>query len=336
MKKLFALLMALCGLLSLPAFAHEVRPAYVRIVETAPDHWDVTWTQPVMGERAVRLTPHLSNGWLARTPSHEELTATHYLRGWSIDAPASELDGARLSVDGLAGTITDVIVHVRTRGGKGADTILRPDRSSMNLSLSQPSPPAVPAYFRLGVGHILSGLDHLAFVAGLVLLVRSGRRLVGAVTAFTVAHSLTLAAGTLGWVQAPTATIEALIAWSVLFLAFELTRRDGGAQGITARLPWIAAFAFGLLHGFGFAGALAETGLPHTEIPMALLLFNLGVEAGQLLFVGVLLGAAWLWRRAARADWRGIEPLMLRRIAPYGLGCYAGFLFVERTARVFA
>ena len=187
---------------------------------------------------------------------------------------------------------------------------------------------AVPAYFRLGVEHILSGIDHLAFVAGLVLLVGAGRRLIGAITAFTVAHSVTLAAGTLGWVHAPAATIEALIAWSILFLAFELMRKDGGAKAITARLPWIAAFAFGLLHGFGFAGALAETGLPHQEIPVALLLFNLGVEAGQLFFVGVLLALAWTWRRIARADWRGAEPVMLRKVAPYALGCYAGFLWL--------
>lgn len=335
MRALLVLLLVLLAFGPQAASAHEVRPALFQAVETVPGRWQVTWKQPVMGDRAVRLEPHLSNGWLAKTPLREELTSSYYLRRWSIKAPSGGLDGARFSVGGLDGTITDVIVHVRSRSGTGIDTILRRDRTAIDLALTQAPPMAVPAYFRLGVEHILSGIDHLAFVAGLVLLVGAGRRLIGAITAFTVAHSVTLAAGTLGWVHAPAATIEALIAWSILFLAFELTRKDGGAKGITARLPWIAAFAFGLLHGFGFAGALAETGLPHQEIPVALLLFNLGVEAGQLFFVGALLALAWTWRRIARADWRGAEPVMLRKVAPYALGCYAGFLFVERTARVF-
>ena len=212
--------------------------------------------------------------------------------------------------------------------------------------------------------HILEGIDHLLFVLGLVLLVGFDWRLAGVVTSFTVAHSLTLAASTLGYVHAPTATIEALVALSILFVARELLggsdsplpfrERSGGGdcppgatshvpdkphpnsspagEGLARRQPWLFALAFGLLHGFAFAGALAETGLPGGDIPLALLLFNLGVEVGQLIFVAAL-ALCWLALRRVKAlslaGWQG-------RLAPYAMGCYAGFLFVERTVAAFA
>jgi hypothetical protein len=325
------LVLAVLALLwPLMANAHETRPAYLELVEQRPSEWRVVWKQPVMGDRAVKLSPELSNGWLARKPVDEELTPSHYMRRWRIEAPAAGLAGARLTIGGLEHSITDVLVHVRTADGKGGDTILRPGRPSTTIAFGGWEGLAAKAYLGLGVEHILAGADHLAFVLGLVLLVGFNWRLVGVVSSFTVAHSLTLAASALGFVHAPTGTIEALVALSILFVARELLVGHDGS--LTRRKPWLVAFLFGLLHGFAFAGALAETGLPEGDIPLALLLFNLGVEAGQLIFVAVL-GAGWLALRRVNSltakDWQG-------RLAPYVMGCYAGFLFVERTMAAFA
>ena len=179
----------------------------------------------------------------------------------------------------------------------------------------------------MGVKHILLGIDHLLFVLGLVLIVRSTPRLVKTITAFTLSHSITLALATLGFVHVPQAPVEAVIALSILFLASELARRNRGESGLTARRPWLVAFSFGLLHGFGFAGALSEVGLPETDIPLALLLFNLGVEAGQLLFVAAVLALLWCGRRLATS-----APRWLQDAPAYAVGSLAAFWLIERVA----
>jgi hydrogenase/urease accessory protein HupE len=180
-------------------------------------------------------------------------------------------------------------------------------------------------YLVLGVGHILGGVDHLLFVLALLLIVRGTRRIVATITAFTLAHSLTLMAATLGWVRMPGPPVEATIALSIVFVAAEVVHGLRGRQGLTARAPWVVAFSFGLLHGFGFAGALAEVGLPQTAIPVALLFFNVGVEAGQLLFVaGVLAARALLARSpAALPGWAPSVP-------PYFIGTVAMYWVIER------
>ncbi len=316
------------------ATAHEVRPAYLELIEQRPGEWNIVWKQPVMGDRAVKLEPRLTNGWLARRPVAEELTPTHYTRRWQLRAPAAELAGATVTIGGLERTITDVLVHARTIDGKSFDAILHNNSPSAKLDFGGWKRRAAAAYLGLGVGHILAGADHLLFVLGLLLLTGMGWRLVWVVTSFTLGHSLTLAASALGYVSAPVAVIEALVALSIVFVARELLRGD--RDTLTARKPWLIAAAFGLLHGFAFAGALAETGLPPEDIPLALLLFNLGVEAGQLLFVGALLAALLAWRRLAAARLRDFSGSVGYRLVAYAMGCYAGFLFVERTAAAFA
>jgi hydrogenase/urease accessory protein HupE len=197
----------------------------------------------------------------------------------------------------------------------------------------------IRTYTVLGVEHILLGIDHLLFVLALLLLVRGVGRLVATVTAFTVAHSITLGAATLGFVHVPSAPVEAVIALSILFLASELARRrlapasaaaQGDAADLTARFPWIVAFSFGLLHGFGFAGALSEVGMPAQAVPLALLFFNVGVEIGQLSFIAAVFAMGWLIRSAAvRApDW-------WPRAAAYGIGSVAAFWVVQRTLAIF-
>jgi hydrogenase/urease accessory protein HupE len=185
----------------------------------------------------------------------------------------------------------------------------------------------VRTYFLLGVEHILSGIDHLMFVLALLLLVKGVRRVVVTVTAFTLAHSLTLAGATLGFVHMPGPPVEAAIALSIVFVASEIIHSRQGKPGLTESYPWVVAFTFGLLHGFGFAGALAEVGLPDNAIPLALLFFNLGVEAGQLLFIAGVLAVAIAWRRL-RAPW----PEWARWMPAYGIGSVAAFWTIERVA----
>src|SRR6185436_2163723 len=189
----------------------------------------------------------------------------------------------------------------------------------------------VRTYLTLGVEHILLGIDHLLFVLALLLIVKGVRRLVATVTAFTVAHSITLGAATLGFVHVPSAPVEAVIALSILFLASELARRRaGGSADLTERFPWVVAFSFGLLHGFGFAGALSEVGIPQQAVPLALLFFNVGVEIGQLLFIAAVFGFGWLVRLSAVR-----VPAIWPRAVAYGVGSAAAFWVVERTIAVF-
>jgi hydrogenase/urease accessory protein HupE len=318
------------------AAAHEVRPAYLEIREAAPRQFVVTWKQPVVGDMALRLVPHLANGWLEGPPAEEYATPSFRIRTWRAAAAAADpLPGQALRVEGLDRSITDVLVSVRLADGRSFESILKPEHPSVRLNFGHAGGLSVPAYFRLGVEHILTGVDHLMFVLGLLLLVGIRWRLIKAVTAFTVAHSLTLAASAVGLVHVPSAVIEALVALSIVFVAAELVRAQAGEIHLTARHPWLIAFVFGLLHGFAFAGALAEVGLPKDAIPASLFLFNLGVEAGQLLFVAAAI-LAILALRPVRARlprrWDRLAP----RLAPYAIGSFAAFWVLERTAAAFA
>jgi hydrogenase/urease accessory protein HupE len=204
--------------------------------------------------------------------------------------------------------------------------VLRPDSANFSIP-EKPSRLAVSGtYLVLGVEHILGGIDHLLFVLGLLLIVRGRRLLLKTITAFTIAHSLTLALAILGFVQVPQAPVEAVIALSILFLAVELCKQHRGTVGLTARSPWLVALCFGLLHGFGFAGALSEVGLPHADIPFALLFFNVGVEAGQILFVAAVLLLIRQLRKTS-LNWPG----WAIQIPPYAIGSLAAFWVIERT-----
>jgi hydrogenase/urease accessory protein HupE len=319
-----------------PAAAHEVRPAYLEITQDGPHHYAVTWKQPVLGEVAIHLAPRLSNGWLDRPPADQFASASFLIRTWSIDAlGADPLAGQTLSIDGLDRTITDVLVQVRLADGRRLESIVKPDHPSLALSFAATGGLPVPAYLRLGVEHILTGIDHLMFVLGLLLLIGVRWRLIKAITAFTLAHSITLAASAVGLVHVPSVVVEALVALSIVFVAAELAGSLRGRGGQTQRYPWLIAFTFGLLHGFAFAGALAEVGLPKDAIPLSLLLFNLGVEIGQLLFVGaaiLVIVALRQLRPRIPAAWNAAG----QRIPPYAIGAFAAFWFIERASLAFS
>jgi hypothetical protein len=304
--------------------AHELRPASIEIVEQA-DGARVMWRAPVMGDYTLALTPRLSGGGLDTAPTEQAATSQTLTRVWKIPVGATPLAGQSLRIDGLERTLTDVFVRVHWRHGDETVALLKPLHSEMVLSPATGSGAAIREYFRLGVHHIWTGYDHLLYLAGLMLLVRRPRALLGVITAFTLAHSLTLALSTLGWMKLQPAPVEATIALSILFVAVELRRGERGEAGIAHRRPWLVAFLFGLLHGFGFAGALRAVGLPDGVIAAPLLLFNLGIETGQLLFVAVLLATyALLLRQTKTAGG------LIARIAPPAIGALAAWWLIER------
>jgi hydrogenase/urease accessory protein HupE len=243
----------------------------------------------------------------------------------NLDVGQGGLEGRTLHIEGLERTITDVLVSVTLVSGDSSQHILRPQDPSLTFQLRRAGV-APPTYLKLGIEHILTGVDHLAFVLGLILLVRSRKLLVGTITAFTVGHSITLAATTLNLVTVQPTMIEALVALSILFVAVELVHSYRGRYGLTVQYPWIIASSFGLLHGAAFAGALVEIGLPPDAIPLSLLLFNVGVEAGQLIFIAVVLAIGWLLMKLPRP-----ALAWARWIPPYAIGSCAAVWLIERT-----
>jgi hydrogenase/urease accessory protein HupE len=250
------------------------------------------------------------------------------------------LTGQTIAIKGLSGTSTDVLARIESLGGATETERLSPATTAFVVQAAPGSSEVAATYLRLGIEHILFGFDHLLFVLALVILVRDWRRVALTVTAFTVAHSITLAAATLGLVDVPGPPVEAAIALSIVLVAVEIVNARRGRQSLTARWPWLVAFCFGLLHGFGFAGALADVGLPQHAIPVALLFFNLGVEIGQLVFVAAVLAAGELFRRAIALR---LEPVSVQRTvnrldvtAAYAIGAVAAYWLLERTAAFFA
>jgi hydrogenase/urease accessory protein HupE len=241
-----------------------------------------------------------------------------------------DLVGQTLSIDGIANGVTDVIVRVERQDGTSQVERLLPAEPRFTVKAPTGTGEVAWSYLVLGVEHILGGIDHLLFVLALLLIVRDGKRIFFTITAFTIAHSITLAAATLGWIHVPGPPVEAMIALSIVFVATEIVHGLRGKPGLTARAPWMVAFSFGLLHGFGFAGALAEVGLPQKAIPGALAMFNVGVEIGQLIFVGgALVVAATIERLPVpQASWTPY-------VAPYGIGAIAAFWVIDRVQAFF-
>jgi len=309
------------------AAAHEVRPALLQITQRDAHRYEVLWKQPVNGEVAVHLVPRLSGGALEGTPGIATVAPSYALKFWNdvSDEGGPPLDGQTLSVDGLDKSITDVLVTLRLTDGRSVDRLLNPRETSMRLDLSEHAARAAGAFLILGIEHILTGADHLLFVFSLMLLVRRSWTVLKTITAFTAAHSVTLAATTLGWIHIRSAVVEALVALSIVVLAVELVRNTRGEAGVTSRFPWLIAFAFGLLHGCAFAGALAEVGLPREHIPLALFLFNVGVEIGQIAFIAVVCIGLWLLQRLFAQI-----PAWTHLAAPYAIGTFASFWFIER------
>lgn len=306
------------------AGAHEVRPGYLEIKQTGDETYRVLFKVPARGELRLGIYARLPDLCTPVAPPSSYAVGGAFVDRWTVTCPGG-LTGQEIAIDGLSATLTDALARVERSDGTTQVERLTPAAPSFTVEAA-PAPLRVAwTYLHLGVEHILLGIDHLLFVLALLILVEGTRRLILTVTAFTVAHSLTLAAATLGWVHVPQQPVEAVIALSIVFVASEIAHARLGRPGLTQRRPWTVAFTFGLLHGFGFAGALTEVGLPEQAIPLALLFFNLGVEIGQLLFIGAAFG---LWALASRApiprpDWAW-------RVPAYGIGAIAAFWTIER------
>ncbi len=356
---IFLLIFALRG------HAHEVRPAYLELTERAPGEFDVLWKVPALGgtplageeiphEQAVvapadpnapktmpcgcpaptaaqlsrgvtPIHPSLPKDAVIVAPPRVERIFGAEIKRWTIQVPRG-LDGWEVTVHGLQATMVDVLVRVALADGRVVSRVLRPDAPSFVFEKNTAGP-AAAGYCRLGLAHILFGIDHLLFVLALVLIVRGVGALVKTITAFTMAHSITLGLATLGYVHVPAAPVEATVALSIVFVASEILRSRRGQPGLTERAPWLVAGMFGLLHGFGFAGALSQVGLPAHDIPLALLFFNIGVEVGQLAFVVVALGAIGALRSVRLPQWAPVLP-------PYAIGSFAMFWVIERTIAI--
>ena len=308
------------------ARAHEARPAYLEIKEIGPGQYSMLWRTPVLAGQRLPVLLALPDGVRdLQPPDVQVLTDSRVERRW-VDAGPGGLAGKRIEFPGLQFTITDILARVELQDGRSWTTIVRPAEPWLEVTAAQSAWQVAGDYILEGIRHILYGADHLLFVLGLLLIVRDGWTLVKTVTAFTIAHSITLAAATLGYARVPAPPVEAAIALSILFLGPEIVRRWRGETSFTIRNPWVVAFAFGLLHGFGFAGALASAGLPAADVPLALLCFNVGVELGQLAFVGLVVALA-----------RGLQsmpvawPGWARLVPGYAVGTMGAFWLIQRT-----
>ena len=323
--RLWSLLLLLLPLLANgPAAAHELRPAYLELHEVAPNELTVLWKVPALGQMRLGLYARLPENCVSRTEPARSIETGAYLERWTTDCSGG-LKGRTITIEGLSSTMTDALVHITYVDGATEIARLKPDLPSFTVAGQQTTLEVAATYFMLGVEHILSGFDHLLFVLALILLIHDLKQLVKTITAFTVAHSITLAGSALGYLSLPQPPVEAVIALSIAFVASEALKATPRAPRLSERYTWVVAFAFGLLHGFGFAGALKEVGLPHSDVPLALLTFNLGVEAGQLMFI-----AAVLTTFASAKALLGTIPSISRAAAAYAIGITATIWLISR------
>jgi hydrogenase/urease accessory protein HupE len=306
------------------AKSHELRPAFLDMQETAPDVFAVVWKVPAAGDMRLPLDLQLPANCAERTPPAKEFDNNYLLTRWTALCSGG-LRGHDIAVAGLRTTLTDVLARIGYADGTSEVSRLTPEHPRFTVTGKMDGWATASTYFMLGVEHILTGIDHLLFVLALMLLIRNRWMLFKTITAFTIAHSITLGGAALGYFSLPQKPVEAAIALSIAFVASELIKMKPGERRLSEAYPWLVAFTFGLLHGFGFAGALTEIGLPQADVPLALLTFNLGVEAGQLLFVGfVLLVTAAVSLLVSRPLARA------RTLAAYLIGISAMYWLVER------
>jgi hydrogenase/urease accessory protein HupE len=319
------LLLLLWACLPVQVPAHELQPASLELRQLTPERYELIWRAPIYYGKPHPAAVQLPDSWeTVGEPTLRQLPDSILHRRLLL-VPGGSIDGEVIRFPGLEATITDVFTRVTWLDGARVTALVRPEQPWLDISGQRSAWQVAGDYVMLGIDHILSGFDHLLFVLALMLIVSGWHRLLITVTAFTLAHSVTLAAATLGLVSVPGPPVEATIALSILFLASELVRVNRGEESMTARNPWVVALAFGLLHGFGFAGALAETGLPQNDIPLALLMFNIGVELGQLLFIAAVVTIVLLLRRL-RSEW----PVWARLAPAYCIGGMAAFWLIER------
>jgi len=304
-------------------WSHEIRPAYLQIIQTSETTYEVFWKVPRMGDQVPKIHPIFPPFFSVEELKNPNQTPTSAIYSYRISSQET-LQGNILTIDGLNKTLIDALVTITYLNGEKVTLMLQPDKDSTIIPGETSTSDVVKTYTLLGFEHILLGIDHLLFVLALILITKGRWKILKTITAFTIAHSITLSLAALGYVNFPTPPVEAVIALSIVFLAVEIINNLNGKQTITSKKPWLVAFTFGLLHGFGFAGALANIGLPQQDIPWALAFFNIGVELGQIAFVLVVL--IFIRLLALKKKW----PLFVKKVPAYAIGSLAAFWLVER------
>ncbi len=324
---LAAFLISIAGFATI-SYGHALQPGYLELQLVDTDLYSILWKKPASRGKPMAISAVLPENCDQAQPPQSVWDGMAYLARWSTHC-AGGLEGGLIRIDGLDQTSTDVLVRFDFTDGTTESRRLTPGDSSFTFPVIPSQFDVIRTYLVLGFKHILEGIDHLTFVLALLILVKGVRRLVVTVTAFTLAHSLTLAGATMGLVQVPGPPVEAAIALSIMFVASEILHSRSGNPGLTEKYPWVVAFIFGLLHGFGFAGALVQIGLPHSSIPTALLFFNVGVEIGQLFFIAcvfatIAMGKCIIGRLSMpKTGWISIMP-------PYIIGSAAAFWTIQR------
>ena len=327
LRQVSFLIICIYWLMSSFAYGHESRPAYLEIKQQTGNIFEVQWRRPARGDLVLNMQPVFPAHCTSTAQVASYIIDGASIERWQIDCGTQGLAEQTITIEGLKQTTTDALVRIEMRSGTVYSKILKGNAPEFRVAGEPSAWKVIKDYTFLGVEHILGGVDHLLFVLCLLLIVRGARQLLITVTAFTVAHSITLAMATLGYVHVPQAPVEAVIALSILFLASELARQKRAQQDITMQSPWLVAFIFGLLHGFGFAGALSEIGLPQTEIPLALLMFNLGVELGQLIFIAAVLLMLALSKHLLTRPVSWTQPALT-----YAIGGISAFWLIQRLA----
>jgi len=325
MNKAFknCLLLLLLMMLPFKIMAHEIRPAYLQIDQIEAKRYQVLWKIPRMGDMSLRIYPQFASSFELKQLDAGKPMANSILLHYNLTG-SEPLAGTKIYIENLHKTLVDVLVNVTYLNGEKVTLMLQPDNTSAVLPGETSTWSVVKTYTILGVEHILFGFDHLLFVLALIIITVGFKKIVKTITAFTIAHSITLSMAVLGFANLPGPPVEAIIALSIVFLAVEVIKTIQGKQTLTSKKPWLVAFIFGLLHGFGFAGALGEIGIPQSEIPIALAFFNIGVELGQIAFVIVVLAGILLLKRYK--NWS----VFIRKVPTYAIGTLAAFWFIER------
>lgn len=309
-----------------PAFAHESQPGTLEIQQLAPDKYDVTWKAPNYYGEPHPAHLELPGNWQNIVQPTERRTVDAIVFNRIVDVGPESIEGSIIRFPGLESTITDIYVRLTRLDSTMMTAVVRPTKPFIELRGVRSWSATVKEYIGLGFHHILLGIDHLLFVLGLLLIVQSRSMLIKTITSFTVAHSITLALATLGYANIPLPPLNAAVALSILFLGPEIVRTWRGETSLTIRFPWIVAFLFGLLHGFGFASGLSTTGMPMAELPWALLSFNIGVELGQLFFVFLALSLSWAFK-TLEIRWPG----WVLALPGYTVGSLGAYWTIQRT-----
>ena len=307
--------------------ADEVRPAYLELKAKPGSGFEIVWKQPVVEDRRLPIDPIFPGHCELQETSPPELIGSALLKRWQT---ACDLSKADIQITGLRTSITDVMVRHIDKAGTIATHIIQPEDPVLKLGSADTDS---LGYLVIGIEHLVGGIDHVLFVIGLVLFIHSPWMLFKTITAFTVAHSITLALSILGFVSLARAPVEAVIALSIVFLARELAQPEELRSVLTRSSPWLMAFIFGLLHGLGFAGVLREIGLPKDTMFSSLLLFNIGIEIGQIIVVSILICGLWLWRKVSEG--LNLSPHLFDSSAAYAMGTVAMYWTFDRTLTLF-